>query len=349
MQSTTLLDNLNSDLLAAFSALLPRNSAHRVLVYVESDEDISFWRNILLPFGTYGIDFDIQLPIKNALEKGKAHALGKSEDMLNISVGTHLIICVDSDYDYLLQDTTEYSRKINNSDFIFQTYTYSIENLLCYSESLHALCVHATKNDKKVIELEELMKLYSKIIHKLFLWSVHFSRQQDTTSFTISNFCDTIKILDNVDIAEQFSTALKGLKDRVDAKIIELEDSFPSEKSHVEVLSETMKSFGLNEENTYLYAQGHTIKDNVIMMFLNPIVTHLRKEKENQIKANAQHNTELTAQLNHYKKQTISISTAINANTEFKSCFLYSKIQNDLNSYIEKFKNSLTTHELNAS
>jgi hypothetical protein len=338
MQPTRLLDNLNSDLLAAFSALLPKGSAQRVLVYVESDDDISFWRSILLPFEAHGIDFDIQLPIKNALEKGKGHALEKSEELLNIGVGTHLIICVDSDYDYLLQNTTIQSSKVNNSDFIFQTYTYSIENLLCYSDSLHSLCVQSTKNDKKIIELAELMKLFSKIIHKLFLWSVHFSLKQDTTSFTISKFCETIKILDKVAVNEQFKTALNGLKERVDAQRQSLEDNFPNEKPHIDVLSETLKQFGLDEENTYLFAQGHTIKNNVILMFLNPIISHLKREKETQIKTNAQHKTELTDQMNYYKKQIVPINIAINGNTEFKSCFLYLKINADLDKYIQKLK-----------
>lgn len=43
MPSTTLLDNLNSDFIAAFSSLQPKGSNQRVLVYVESDEDIAFW------------------------------------------------------------------------------------------------------------------------------------------------------------------------------------------------------------------------------------------------------------------------------------------------------------------
>ena len=99
-----------------------------------------------------------------------------------------------------------------------------------------------------------------------------------------------------------------------------------------------MKQFGLDEENTYLFAQGHTIKNNVILMFLNPIISHLKREKETQIKTNAQHKTELTDKMNYYKKQIVPINIAINGNTEFKSCFLYLKINADLDKYIQKLK-----------
>lgn len=338
MQPTTLLDNLNSDLLAAFSALLPKSAAQRVLVYVESDDDIAFWRNILVQFEVNGIDFDIQLPIKNYLEKGKTAALEKSQEILNIGVGTHLIICVDSDYDYLLQNATELSRKINNSDFIFQTYTYSIENLLCWSERLHSLCVQSAQHDSKIINLEELIKLYSKIIYKLFLWSIHFTIKQDFDSFTISNFCNTVKILDKADVSEQFKAALQGLDNRVKAKLNDLELQFPDDIVLVQELSEHLKDLGLNQDNTYLFAQGHLIKDNVILMFLKPICLHLHREKENQIKTNAKHNTELSDQMRKYHKQIIPIDTVLNSNTEYKSCFLYLKIHTDLTKYVQKLK-----------
>ena len=341
MQPTTLLDNLNSDLLSAFSALQPKGTSQRVVVYVESDEDIAFWRNILQPFESHGVNFDILLPIKNGLEKGKIAALEKSQDLLNIAVGTHLIICVDSDYDFLLQGVTETSRKINDSEYIFQTYAYSIENLLCYSENLHSLCVQSTKNDNKMLDLGALVKLYSQIIHKLFLWSVHFRIKQDTVTFPLINFCETVKILEKTDVNEHFKTALEGLSKRVNDKISELEGKFPTEIPFIEKLSENLQSLGVEKHNTYLFAQGHTIKDNVVLMFLNPICLQLRREKEAQIRTNGKHNTEISNQMNFYKKQLTPIDTTLKNNTEFKSCFLFSKIHADLDNYIRNLKNSI--------
>jgi hypothetical protein len=338
MPSTTLLDNLNSDFLSAFSVLQPKGSAQRVLVYVESDEDIAFWRSILNPFEVQGICFDVQLPSRTGLEKGKKVALERSQDLLSIPVGTHLIVCVDSDYDFLLQNKTETSSKINNSDFIFQTYSYSIENLQCYSGSLQTICTQATKNDKRVIDFEELTKFYSKIIYDLFLWSVRFSFKHDTTSFSLHEFCDTIKVLGKADVIENFATALSELKAKVDEKIKELQNDYSDEIVNVKVLKEELKHLGVTEDNIYLFAQGHTIKDNVILMFLNPILKQLQNEKFQQIKLSARTPVELENQINHYKNQIIPIKTVLNSNTEFKSCFLYQKIQNDLEKYVQTMK-----------
>ncbi|MEY3442821.1 MAG: hypothetical protein RLZZ519_1102 [Bacteroidota bacterium] len=148
MPPTSLLDNLNSDWMKAVSALQPKSAAPRVLVYVESDEDIAFWRNVLADYQQFGINFEINLP-SDDFATGKLQVLA-----LHQNAGPNLILCVDSDLDDLLDGSTEQSKTILGSPFIFQTYTYSIENYFCYAPSLHQLCVQATLNDRKVLDLE---------------------------------------------------------------------------------------------------------------------------------------------------------------------------------------------------
>lgn len=329
---STLLENSNSELLAALSSLLPRRAAERVLVYVEGNEDIAFWRSIFDSLNVKNIEFEILLPFRNALEKGKKEVLE------NIGIGKNMILCVDSDYDYLLQDKTEVSKQINQSEFIFQTYTYSIENLLCYSSSLRAICTHSTKNDSKIIDFEQLLSVYSQIIYKLFLWSVHFRIKADIENFTITDFCDCIKILDKAKIEDKFAFAFLGLKSRVNAKLAELETRFPGDVVKIDMLSQELKLLGLNENNTYLFVQGHTIKDNVVLMFLKPICEKLKKEKINQIKSLAIHDIQKTNEINEYRNQKVDIQLVLNNNTEYKSCFLFKKIQTDLENYLKKFE-----------
>lgn len=329
MLPTDLTDSGDWDFMAAFSAMEPKAAPQRVLVYVESDDDIVFWRNVLAPFEQNIICFDIQLPTKNGLEKGKLAALEKQ-------AGSHLIICVDSDYDYLLQNTTELSKKINNNPFIFQTYAYSIENLYCYSANLRQLCVQATQNDTQLIDLEVIIKLYSKIIYKLFIWSVHFALKQDTDSFPLATFCDTVKILDKADVHEKFESALKGVKERVTAKIAVLETHFSAEIAFIEPLAEKLKQLGLHQDNTYLFVQGHTIQDNVVLMLIKPICSLLQAEKQQQIK---NFSKAIPADMNKYSKhiKKFSIEMLLLSHTAFQKCDLYLKIHEDLEQYIENF------------
>lgn len=333
MQPSSLLDNLNADLLAAISALSPKGTAQRVLVYVESHDDIAFWRGILSPFEKNGLDFDIQLPAQHTLEKGKTTVLEFAD-----RVGRNLILCLDSDYDYLLQGHTDTSALINENPYIFQTYTYSIENLKCYSEGLHLICTQSSKNDAKIIDFNELMQVYSAIVYELFLWSVHFSLKQDTTSFTLTEFCDTIKLLDSIEISDKFTSALQRLRERVDTKRSELAKKHPKELPEIKILANKLEQLGVLPTNTYLFIQGHTLQDNVVLMVLKPIFLQLKAQKEKEIKDKAKHNEELVNQLNFYKSQTIPVNLALDNNTAFKNCFLYLKLEADIRNYVEQFQ-----------
>ena len=84
------------------------------------------------------------LPSATSLAKGKKMVLMNT--LNTAELGRSLIACVDSDYDFLLQGATNTSRKINRSRYIFQTYTYAIENYHCFAESLHEVCVQVRLN-----------------------------------------------------------------------------------------------------------------------------------------------------------------------------------------------------------
>ena len=81
-----------------------------------------------------------------------------------------LLLCVDSDFDYLFHNSTEQSRELLSCDRMFHTYAYATENFLCYAPSLHNVCVKATKNDTRIFDFVKFMHEYSCTIYPLFLW-----------------------------------------------------------------------------------------------------------------------------------------------------------------------------------
>ena len=334
--ATTLKQNLNSDFINAATRLLSKKAAKKVLVYVESDEDIAFWYGILKIYETEKLKFDIQLPSRTGLAKGKHKALERNQDLLNLKVGEYLIICIDSDYDYLLQNKTQQSALINNSPFIFQTYAYSIENIRCYSASLDLICTQATNalNDK--IDFEALLKLYSAITYPLFLWSVFFKFTNNTTDMNLTKFSQIIGIKGKVNINEQGKKHLEAVEKNVNAQIEKLEKQFPNAIQSVIDIGKIVNKLGVNAENTYLFIHGHTIENSVILTFLNSLCTMLRSNKEAKIIAEAQHEAEKTVELNHYRNKCMNVDKALKNNTEYKSCFLYEKIKTDLDVYMGK-------------
>ena len=148
--ATSLRDNLTSSYFNAAHKLYPKKARRRIIAYVESYDDIAFWRTLLEEFEDDEHYFQVMLPSATSLAKGKKMVLMNT--LNTAELGRSLIACVDSDYDFLLQGATNTSRKINRSRYIFQTYTYAIENYHCFAESLHEVCVQATLNDRSILD-----------------------------------------------------------------------------------------------------------------------------------------------------------------------------------------------------
>ena len=134
--ATSLKHNLTSAYFNAANKLYPKKARRRIVAYVESYDDVAFWRTLLAEFETDEYYFQVMLPSATSLAKGKKMVLMNT--LNTTELGKSLIACVDSDYDFLLQGKTSVSHKINSSPYIFQTYAYAIENFHCYAESLHA-------------------------------------------------------------------------------------------------------------------------------------------------------------------------------------------------------------------
>jgi len=330
MPASSLVENTSSESLAEENAFLPKSAPRRVLVYVESDEDIAFWRHVLHAYESPELEFDIQTPTK----KGKQKAIEKSKEILALSVGQYLIVCVDSDYDYLLPEHSDTSKLVNENPFIFQTYSYSIENLQCFSDSLHAICVQATKHDSRVIDFKETMQTISEIVYPLLLWNLWFRSQNDHETFTVSHFCEIIKLTDKIDITDQLSGTIDGFRKRIAAKIAALETGYPLANEEIRTIATSLKAKGLEPQNSYLFIQGHTLKDNIVLMLLKPVSHALIKEKESSItEQNTGNKPNLINEMNHYRNQKQDVAIVLNSNTEFRSCFLYKKIKIDLDRY----------------
>ena len=299
----TLRDNLTSSYFSAAHKLYPKNTRRRIVAYVESYDDVPFWRTLFEEFENDEYYFQVMLPSATSLAKGKKMVLMNT--LNTAELGKSLIACVDSDYDFLLQGATATSRKINRNRYIFQTYTYAIENHHCFAESLHEVCVQATLNDRPLIDFAAFMRRYSQITYPLFLWNVWFYRQHDTHTFPMSDFNTYIRLLDvNLRHPER---CLEALQRTVSAKLSELQTRFPHCISRVDALGSELEKLGLVPETTYLYIQGHHIMDNVVMKLLIPVCTLLRREREQEIKKLAEHDEQFRNELTCYQNSQINV------------------------------------------
>ena len=325
-----LSDNLSSLYIGAANKLRPKKARKKIIAYVESYDDISFWRSILVDFEDDKHYFEVMLPSRTSLNRGKKSVL---MNRLGPQLGENMIACVDSDYDYLLQNTTHTSRYINHNKYVIQTYAYAIENLQCYAESLHDVCVNATLNDHQLIDFSAFMKLYSKIAYPLFIWSIWFYRTSRLSEFSLLDFCSFVR-LERVSITH-LEVTLNLMERRVNRKVKELEKKYAFALSEVENLRKELSGLGVHPSNTYLFIQGHHIFDNVVMRLLIPVCNMLRREREEEIKCLAEHNLQYQNELTSYDRRQLDVEVVLRKHTGFKESPLYKKLEEDIRECIQ--------------
>jgi len=334
--SRRLVDNLSSNYFGASHSLYPKRQRQRIVAYVESYDDVAFWRNILSEFEDKDHYFEVMLPSQTTLAKGKKMVLTNS--LQANQLGPNLIACVDSDYDFLLQGATKISDDINSNSYIFQTYAYAIENYQCYAEGLHDVCVQSTLNDKQIIDFVVFMEQYSEIVYPLFLWCIWFYRNNDTYTFPMHEFNDAARLFGDVNINNPHQS-LYETERHVRSSLNRLRNKFGTTQTKVDALGESLKKLGLNPKTTYLYIQGHHIKDNVIMKLLNPICSVLRRERENEIKKLAEHEEQYHNEITSYDNSQASLELILRKSTSYQTLYLYQWLREDLTDFMNEVTN----------
>ena len=328
-----LTEYLNSRFIEAANSLRPKYAKHRIIAYVESYDDISFWRSVFDDYEDEKFHFEVMLPARTNLTKGKKRAM---MNLLGNAYGKNMIACVDSDYDYLLQGSTSTSRQLISNKYILHTYAYAIENLKCNAESLKQICVLSTLNDSNIINFEEFFKIYSLICYPLFVWNILLYRKNDTNTMSMLKFCEIVRLTSFTVGKPAYS--LQQLDKRVKHNIELLEKEFPQFiPEHKELLKE-LPSLGITPEETYFYIQGHHIMESVVMKVLTPVCNALRREREDEIKRLAEHHTQFRNELTSYERRLLNVDVILRKNTGFKESPVYKKLENDIREFLKRIK-----------
>ena len=326
-----LTEYLNSNFIEAANALRPKRAAQRIIAYVESYDDISFWRSVFNEYESEKVHFEIMLPARTTLTKGKKQAM---MNLLGKAYGRNMIACVDSDYDYLLQGATSTSRQMLENRFILHTYAYSIENFRCFADSLKQVCVLCTQNDSNVIDFKEYFRLYSQICYPLFVWNILLYRRHDTKTMSMLHFCEIVRLSSFT--IDKPAYSLQQLSKRVKHNIDMLEKQFPDLKEEYIKLSGEMTTLGVTPDETYFYIQGHHIMNGVTMRIMQPVCRHLRSKREEEIERYAYHRQQYNNELASYRHSQCDVATMLSKNTDYKSAKPYQRLRADIEELLKK-------------
>ncbi len=325
-----LREHLSSEYLEAANRLNSKRAKRRIVAYVESYDDVFFWRSVLGKYENEKLYFQVMLPSRvRHLERGKKAVL---MNLLSEKIGTDMITCVDADYDYLIQGATSTSRTVINNPYVFHTYAYAIENLQCYAPSLHDVCVMVTLNDHAIFNFTEYIRLFSEAIYPLFVWNIWFYRTPNYKDFTITNFLHVIET-GNFSI-QHAEDILQNVRRKVDKKVEQLKKNYPNAKDSYLKLKDDLQRLGVTPDTTYLYIQGHHLFDKVVLPMLNKVCDKLIRERENEITRQSLHNTQRRNELSCYSNSVGDIASMLKRNTGYLFSEPFKRIEADVKRFV---------------
>ncbi len=322
---SSIKSHISSSYINAANRLQGHKARRRIVAYVESYDDILFWRMALSELEDETRYFEVMLPTRNTLNKGKKQAL---ISLMENGAGENMIACVDADYDYLLQGKTYQSAFLLNNPFVVHTYVYAIENFQCYAPSLHNVSVMATLNDHAIFDFREFLRMYSIIIFPLFIWNIMMYRRREYGRFTITDFNNVVSIRHQR--TSMMMDSIEKLRHKVKIKIQELQRHNPGLKEDYLKTKESLLCLGVTPETTYLFVQGHHLFDNVVAPTLQTVCDDLRRERENEIRTKALHAVQMQNELSAYCKSQSDIHAMLKKNTGYMNSPLYRKMMDDL-------------------
>jgi Protein of unknown function (DUF4435) len=288
-------------------------------ITVEGKDDVAFWSFVFDRSqlnGKYQIFKSYQYP--SADSSGKltlAHFLPYTQ--------TDFAICIDSDYDYLLENP------VWQRPFVFQTYTYSIENYYCYVPSLNAVVNRAANIPLNTVEVrnpdsfgegvsfeEIFIHQFSQIIYELTVESLQEAINIGRSEEPRRNLGRNIR-LSGQSIEAKFSNLTVHVQNQIQGLLIN--DEFRN----------SLTDKGLTPETAYLFVRGHDVLNSAFLPILKLFQETFRRQKLSELSTIADNNLRKSSE-KAYRMSVISVQTCLTENRNFTDCFLFQKIENDI-------------------
>ncbi len=246
------------------TAIMFRNDA---AVHVEAAADESFWKKVFEhyhPDKTFNF-ITFSRTRENAIATGCAMCL-KYKDLGCLS--KDFFICIDSDYRYLMRE-----RSINTKNFVFQTYTYSIENHWCYPGGINKVFESiGLKNN--IFDFGTFLKSYSQALYELFMYHL-LSVSKNDYVLNKKLFRSFLNI-EPVNLRNNGKDIIDNLKAKIEPELIRVKSIYSL--SEFEATKQYYLNFGINKDNAYLYLRGHNVFEQVVLKIAQKVKMHLERK-----------------------------------------------------------------------
>lgn len=301
------IKNIPNEIHAIENSLRSSTSLPKVYVYVEDDTDIIFWRSLLKRYeNKYSFDISTyiipeQKKIKRKLTqkefRGKDFMMKDVKENL-FSLGKYQIICIDADYDLVIDNYHNYTKLLRESDYIINTYWHSVENFRCSPQNVKLFYELLTLTNISDVDFNKIYEEASKLIYPL-LKRLLISLHRNVNEY---NICDCTNDIKKINFDSHGITLNSRLN--IEKEIEAHADYLARHAKIMNKIEASLSSLEITERNCYLMLQGHCLEEQIVIPMLEYFVEMQRKHRENLINYNYDNEEQREIRLKLYRDET---------------------------------------------
>lgn len=260
--ASDLRNKTNSAFVAVSSLTRSKKSKPKIYVYVEDDLDKVFWRSMLSSLAS---DYHLILQVYHV---GDAEVRGKDAMMKaaferRIPVGERLLICIDADYDLLIDEYHPYTAYLRKCPYIITTEWYSMENLKCHPSKVIDFFDKMTLMEEIKLDFENSLRQVSVLYWQLLVMLL-VSISNGDCYYEICHFGNDLK---NISFDEK-GTVDNATKIAVRAIVVKHNAYLAEHKGDIVSMEKKLFARGYNSENCWEIMKGHDLAEIIVKRLL---------------------------------------------------------------------------------
>jgi hypothetical protein len=157
---STLLEHASEPYIAGMSYFTPTPERPYVIALVEGSQDCTFWKGV---FAKYEAKYQVR--VKTNHDANPEGSDGKGNVLGSVTPSKGNPLCVDADYDLLIDNYSLYTEEVRSNPFVFNTIYYSLENILLQYGHVEKVMSGLQLDRDSLIKFEEFMRAYSLAIY----------------------------------------------------------------------------------------------------------------------------------------------------------------------------------------
>ncbi len=326
-----MLEEADSTFYEGVSAILERPT---VRVYVEAFDDVVLWEKAFNEAKALA-NIDIDLDLSPVGDEKESDGKGKVLQQSGIA-GPSVLLCVDSDYDFVAKGYREQSVLINENEFIFQTYCYSLENFLCDPDGLPALFTQASKRTTLTEEAdyEEVFdQIGEQALAPLLMMLYLLKTEADNFSFSDyrSRFTSSISF---INATQDINSKLVLITAELSQLKCDLEQTFAVDlqQAFMEWQQQISTFF---EGQWHLVVRGHDLLDKVVLPIAKQICNDRVTKKMQELADRTA--GDKAEKIQQYNESKVHPQLLIKNRVDFEKTVVYKHIIKDFTTFFQKY------------